>query len=118
MSGIWPPDVGGPASHAPELAGWLRAHGHQVEVVTTADAPPAPQPYPVRWASRRLPRGIRHLRALALIATRARHADVVYATSMIVRSSAATALARVPLVVKVTSDPAFERARRQRTRDG
>jgi glycosyltransferase involved in cell wall biosynthesis len=113
VSGIWPPDVGGPASHAPELAGWLRARGHQVEVVTTADAPPAPQPYPVRWASRRLPRGVRHLRALALVATRARHADVVYATSMIVRSSAATRLARVPLVVKVTSDPAFERARRQ-----
>ena len=102
VSGIWPPDVGGPASHAPELASWLRAHGHQVEVVTTADAPPAPQPYAVRWASRRLPRGIRHLRALALIATRARHADVVYATSMIVRSSTATALARVPLVVKAS----------------
>ena len=41
VSGIWPPDVGGPASHAPELAGFLRSRGHCVEVVTTADAPPA-----------------------------------------------------------------------------
>jgi glycosyltransferase involved in cell wall biosynthesis len=113
VSGIWPPDVGGPASHAPELATWLRGRGHDVEVVVTADSPPAPQPYPVRWASRHLPRGIRHLRALTLVAQRARQADVVYATSMTVRSAAATALARKPLVVKVTSDPAFERARRQ-----
>ena len=38
VSGIWPPDVGGPASHAPEVAAWLRARGHEVEAVATADA--------------------------------------------------------------------------------
>ena len=32
VSGIWPPDVGGPASHAPALAAHLHEHGHQVEV--------------------------------------------------------------------------------------
>ena len=37
VSGIWPPDVGGPASHAPEVAEMLLARGHEVEVVTTAD---------------------------------------------------------------------------------
>ena len=26
VSGIWPPDVGGPASHAPEVAAFLQAH--------------------------------------------------------------------------------------------
>ena len=48
MSGIWPPDVGGPASHAPELAAFLRGRGHEVEVAITADAEPAPEAYPVR----------------------------------------------------------------------
>ena len=43
VSGIWPPDVGGPASHAPEVAAFLRERGHEVEVVTTADTPPAPR---------------------------------------------------------------------------
>ena len=43
VSGIWPPDVGGPASHAPEVAGSCARRGHEVEVVTTADAPPAPR---------------------------------------------------------------------------
>ena len=52
VSGIWPPDVGGPASHAPALADALLERGHEVEVVTTADAEPAARPYPVRWVSR------------------------------------------------------------------
>lgn len=30
VTGIWPPDVGGPASHGPELGEFLRARGHDV----------------------------------------------------------------------------------------
>ena len=113
VSGIWPPDVGGPASHAPEVAEALAARGHVVEVVTTAAAPPPAGPTPVRFVSRSLPPGLRHARAVALIASRARGVDVVYATSMVGRSVIATALSRTPLVVKVAGDPAFERARRR-----
>src|SRR5205085_509865 len=80
VSGIWPPDVGGPASHAPELAAWLRARGHAVEALVTAAAPPAPEDYPVRWVSRSLPAGVRHAEVVRTLAARARHADVVYAT--------------------------------------
>jgi glycosyltransferase involved in cell wall biosynthesis len=113
VSGIWPPDVGGPASHAPDVAGWLHGRGHGVEVVTTAGAAPAERPYPVRWASRRLPKGALHLRTAALIRARAARADVVYTTGMFGRSSAGALAARRPYVVKLTADPAFERARRR-----
>ena len=113
VSGIWPPDVGGPASHAPEVAAWLAARGHVVEAVVTADHPPAVERYPVRWASRSLPAGVRHLRAVQLIAARARRADVVYSTGMFGRSSLGAQLARTPVVLKITADPAFERARRR-----
>jgi glycosyltransferase involved in cell wall biosynthesis len=112
VSGIWPPDVGGPATHAPEVAAYLRGHGYAVEVVTTADEPPAPEEYPVRFVSRSLPPGVRHARAVRLIRQRARRADVVYSTGMFGRSSFGAALARKPLVVKLTADPAYERARR------
>jgi glycosyltransferase involved in cell wall biosynthesis len=111
VSGIWPPDVGGPASHAPEVAAFLLGRGHRVEVVTTASAPPAPQPYPVRWISRGIPKGAIHAVTTAEVARRAARADVVYTTGMFARSSAGTALARRPLVVKLTGDPAFERLR-------
>ncbi len=113
VSGIWPPDVGGPASHAPEVAGWLRERGHDVEVVTTADAAPAKEGYAVHWVSRALPPGVRHAAALRAIVTHARRADVIYSTGMFGRSSLGAFLARTPVVLKLTADPAFERARRR-----
>ncbi len=112
VSGIWPPDVGGPASHAPEVAAFLAARGHEVEAAITADAPPAPEPYPVHWVRRSLTPGVRHAAVVRLLSSLARRADVVYTTGMLGRSSAASLLARTPFVTKLTADPAFERARR------
>jgi len=113
VSGIWPPDVGGPASHAPDVAAYLHAHGHDVEVVVTAARAPAPEPYPVRWISRSIPKGAIHARTGIEIARRASRADVVYTTGMFGRSAAGASLARTPYVIKLTADPAFERARRR-----
>jgi glycosyltransferase involved in cell wall biosynthesis len=113
VSGIWPPDVGGPASHAPDVARYLHGRGHHVEVVTTADAQPVSFEVPVHWISRRLPKGLIHMRTAAEIARRAARADVVYTTGMFGRSSAGSVAARTPYVIKLTADPAFERARRR-----
>jgi glycosyltransferase involved in cell wall biosynthesis len=113
VSGIWPPDVGGPASHAPDVARYLHERGHDVEVVTTAAAPPAPFDVPVHWISRRLPKGAIHVRTAVEIARRAAGAQVVYTTGMFGRSSAGSVVARRPYVIKLTADPAFERARRR-----
>ena len=113
VSGIWPPDVGGPASHAPDVAQFLFGRGHEVEVVTTAESAPAPEGFPVHWVSRSLPVGVRHVRGAALIRSRARRADVVYTTGMFGRSAAGALAARRPYVLKLTADPAFERTRRR-----
>ena len=118
VSGIWPPDVGGPASHAPELADFLLARGHGVEVVTTADARARAGEYQMQWVPRRLPRGVRHARSSITIARHARSADVVYATSMLGRATLGSALARRPVVVKLVADEAYERARRLGLFDG
>jgi glycosyltransferase involved in cell wall biosynthesis len=111
VSGIWPPDVGGPASHAPEVAGFLVERGHEVTVVVTAPEAPSAERYPVHHVSRSLPKSISHALAGGVIARAARNADVVYATGMFARSAAACTLVRRPLVLKLTGDPAFERAR-------
>ena len=113
-TGMWPPDVGGPASHAPEVCEYLLRRGHRVEAVTMADRAPAPERYPVHWASRRSPLVWRQLVAAQLVARLARKADVVYTTGMIGRSSLGAALARTPTVLKLTSDPVFERSLRWR----
>jgi glycosyltransferase involved in cell wall biosynthesis len=113
VSGIWPPDVGGPASHAPDVAAYLHAHGHEVEVLVTAKHPPVGEPYPVRWVSRSIPKGAIHVRTGIEVGRRAARADVVYTTGMFGRSAAGASLARTPYVIKLTADPAFERARRR-----
>jgi glycosyltransferase involved in cell wall biosynthesis len=113
VSGIWPPDVGGPASHAPDVARFLHERGHAVEVVTTAASEPAAFEVPVHWVSRRTPKGAIHMRTALEIARRSARADVVYTTGMFGRSSAGATGARRPYVIKLTADPAFERARRR-----
>ncbi len=110
VSGIWPPDVGGPATHAPEVSEFLLARGHEVEVVTTAAAEPAPEPYPVHWVSRRIPMGLRHLRVADVVRRVGNGADVVYSTGMVGRTVLGTVLGHVPLVLKLTSDPTYERS--------
>jgi glycosyltransferase involved in cell wall biosynthesis len=111
VSGIWPPDAGGPASHAPEVCDYLVGRGHRVEVVTTAEAPPSPRSYAVRWVSRRTPPGARHLRVVALVRSLARRCDVVYSVGMEGRSAIGARLGGRPRVQRLASDPAFERAR-------
>jgi glycosyltransferase involved in cell wall biosynthesis len=113
VSGIWPPDVGGPASHAPDVAGFLHERGHRVEVVTTADAAPQATDYPVHVVWRRHRPGVRHALGAALVSRCARRNDVVYTTGMFGRSALGASTARRPYVVKLTADPAFERSRRR-----
>lgn len=87
-------------------------------MVTTAATAPDPRPYPVHWVDRKAPKGRLHARVVRLVAARARHVDVVYATSMSTRSSIGAVLARRPLVVKAAGDVAYERSRRLGFYDG
>ena len=118
LPGIWPPDVGGPATHAPELARFLVGRGHSVRVVTMASGPPTERPCPVQTVDRGRPFPVRY-GELTLRATLAgRAADVVYASATYAAAAAASLGARRPLVAKLVSDPAYERARRWGLFDG
>ena len=112
VTGIWPPDVGGPATHGPELARFLVARGHVVTALTMADAAPTELPCRVVTVDRGRPFVVRYPSLAVRVATHARAADVVYASSTYAAASAGSFAARRPLVVKLVSDPAFERARR------
>ena len=110
LTGIWPPDVGGPATHGPDFARFLRDRGHKVEVVTMGDTAPSERPVPVHWVRRDLPFVARYPLVACQAALRARRADVIYATATYAAAAAASAAARRPLVAKLVSDPAYERA--------
>jgi glycosyltransferase involved in cell wall biosynthesis len=112
LTGIWPPDVGGPATHGPDFARFLRDRGHHVEAVTMADGLPTERPVSLHTVGRDQPFVIRYARIAAIAAWLARDADVLYATGTYAAAAAANGLSRRPLVAKLVSDPAYERARR------
>ena len=111
VSGIWPPDVGGPASHGPELGRFLAGCGHRVRAITTGQRRPDAVDFPVKALRRDAPVPWRMITGAAAIARGAGDADVVYAIGMYTRSALGTALRRTPLVIRLVNDPAFERAR-------
>lgn len=79
-----------------------------------ASSEPTERPCPVQTVSRERPFPIRY-GALTLAAWRAaRSADVVYASATYAAAATASLLTGRPLVAKLVSDPAYERARRYR----
>ena len=112
LTGIWPPDVGGPATHGPDFARFLRDRGHEVRVVTMADGEPTERPVPVEAVGRDRPFVVRYPQVALAGRRLAAGSDVVYATATYAAAAAASVAARRPLVAKLVSDPAYERAKR------
>ena len=113
LTGIWPPDVGGPATHGPDFSRFLVGRGHEVHVVTMGDGEPTERPCEVEVVSRRLPFPLRY--GAVALARRARRPRAPTSSTRPRRTRPPrrrSAAARRPLVVKLVSDPAYERARR------
>ncbi len=114
-AGIFPPDIGGPASYVPRIAEALVARGHSVEVVALADDPAADGvfPFPVRRIRRRMLRIPRMIETIQRICGLAGAADLIYANGLFIEAAIAAVLTGKPLAMKVVGDWAWERARNQ-----
>ena len=113
VTGIYPPDIGGPATYVSALAATLGDRGHDVAVVTLSDTNPGlSRQGAVRL--RRLPRSRDPLaRFLALVSTvrhEARASDLVYVNGLYLESAVACRGLRCRRVAKVVGDWAWERA--------
>ena len=75
LTGIWPPDIGGPATHGPEFARFLVSRGHEVVVVTMGDGEPTVRPCEVVVVRRSRPFPVRYSSVAAVAARRARHVE-------------------------------------------
>lgn len=112
-TGIFPPDIGGPATYVPFMAEALVRNGHDVTVVCLADDPQAsPGHYPFRLVRlpRREPWPARLARTVLRLAKEGRGADVVFGNGLLLEVGLAAAMLRAPLVLKVVGDWAWERA--------
>lgn len=113
VSGIFPPDIGGPATYVPHIAAALVKCGHRITVVTLSDRLEHDDAaYPFRVV--RLPRRLRKLRrwwqTVATIRRLGRNADVLFVQGLALEAVLANFVLRKPLVHKVVGDVAWERA--------
>lgn len=117
-TGIFPPDVGGPATYVPAVAEYLRRSGHSVRVVTLSapDADLGAHP-PYDFLVERIGRARKFIpRTLAVVRTIVRHAswaDVVLANGLHPEVALAMSVVRRPWIAKVVGDAAWERSVRR-----
>jgi glycosyltransferase involved in cell wall biosynthesis len=122
-TGIFPPDIGGPATYVPTIAKALAERGHQVTVLTTSEPEnlqwdDSIYPFLVFRINRRQKIWLRSLKCVAEILRLGRAADVIYANGIYFEAAIASKFLRKPLVMKIVGDEAWERSvRRGWTKD-
>jgi len=114
VTGIFPPDAGGPAGYVPRIAAELAGRGHQVSVLTLSDSlehDDSGYPFPVRRIGRGGFKPLRALRTTAAVYELSRGADVVLVNGLRSEAVLGARMRGVPTVHKVVGDLAWERAR-------
>jgi len=115
VTGIFPPDHGGPASYVPAIATALSQKHTIIAVITLTEDQTyddAIYPFPVKRIRRQQNRLIRRIQTIATIYQLAKTADVVYLNGLVLEGVIASKiLRRKPTVIKVVGDMIWERAR-------
>jgi glycosyltransferase involved in cell wall biosynthesis len=113
VTGIFPPDIGGPATYVPQIAEGLAQRGHAVTVVTLSDRldhEDGVYPFRVIRLPRRAFKPWRMGRTVLVLLRLGRRADVLFVNGLALESVLANFVLRKPLVMKVVGDLAWERA--------
>ena len=113
ISGIYPPDDGGPAKFMPQFATYLISQGHQVKVITLTDKKRGKNEfqYPVKFIKRSLPRPIRMLITTLHIFRSALRNDLIFSNGLYEETGIAVRLTRTPTLGKIVGDSVWERSR-------
>jgi len=112
ITGIFPPDIGGPATYVPQIAKGLSERGHEVTVLTLSDRlSHDDKNYPFQVV--RLRRGMfkpwRVVQTVKTILRLGQGADVLFVNSLALEAVLANKVLCKPLVMKVVGDLAWER---------
>jgi glycosyltransferase involved in cell wall biosynthesis len=113
ITGIFPPDIGGPATYVPQITTALAGLGHQVTVLTLSDQldhDDSAYSFPVKRLPRKDFKLWRWFRAIAQIMHLGRQADVLFVNGLALEAVVANISLRKPLVQKVVGDLAWEQA--------
>jgi len=113
ITGIFPPDIGGPATYVPSMARELVKRGHKVSLVTLSDRldhDDRSYNFPLHRIRRGLSKPLRFLFTVLRILREGRSAQVLYVNGLYLEAVIANYLLRKPMVQKIVGDWAWERA--------
>lgn len=114
LSGIFPPDIGGPATYVPSMAAGLQSAGHTITVLNLSESLESDQDVEYAFRVLRLPRRqfkpLLFVRILIEILRQGRAADLLYINGLAFQVTLANLLLRKPAVIKIVGDYAWERA--------
>ena len=113
VTGIFPPDHGGPASYVPRMAAALAARGEKVEVICLSDSldhDDSARPFKITRLPRRTFWPLRIAKTVFTVWHAARRNALVFVHGLASESAIGAALAGRATVHKVVGDYAWERA--------
>ena len=110
FTGIYPPDIGGPATFIPQLEEFLRSKGQNFHTVRLADSKSDSRltSGKATVVKRSLWLPIRVCRVIFSGLRQSRRADVIFANGLHEEAALVSLLSRKPLVCKVVGNPAWE----------
>ncbi len=116
VTGIFPPDLGGPASYVPAIADALVSNSDSIlGVITLTDSfdhNDTCYPFPIIRIKRQQFKPIRIIKTIFKIASLSRNVDVVFLNGLVLEGVIGSKLiARRPTVIKVVGDLIWEKAR-------
>lgn len=111
VSGIYPPDIGGPATYIPELARHLTDSGETVQVVSLTDGASQENvdPWKISLISRKLGRAQRFFKVCTTLLNL--ETSIYFANGMHEEVAVVNFLKRKRAIAKIVGDPVWERAR-------
>lgn len=115
-TGIFPPDIGGPATYVPRFGDFLSSNGFKVEIVTLSEKMATNSshfPFSVQRIKRSRRRSLRMIITVASIAKKLKTADYLFCNGLYLETALAMRLSffNGHSLVKIVGDPVWERAR-------
>ena len=114
--GIFPPDIGGPASFVPKISNFLIENGHNVKIICLSDVSNnniednldvirirRSDSLPIRW-----------IKTIYQIVKNGRNSDLIFVNGLGVESTIAALILKKQLIRKIVGDPVWERTYNQK----
>ena len=113
LSGIYPPDIGGPATFVPRFADFLCSKNHLVEVISltsnVANSFQRDSGARITLVSRRVSRPLRFILVCFKIIKIGARSDLIIANGLYYEQVLTNLLLRKPYLYKIVGDPVWER---------